>query len=329
MIYFKNDFAGLRRLLKNEKSVYFIYDSAVQRYAKGIAEESWHTKAIRGGERVKTMKKAEEICRWLLSEGADRDSLVVAMGGGTITDLAGFAAGIYKRGVRAGYVPTTLLSDVDASVGGKCAVNLDGLKNEIGIFREPEFVYINSEVIDTLPQKEWQSGMGELIKTFILFDKKLFEEILRTKKCGLREIEAAVHYKEKIVEKDPTEQGLRRLLNFGHTFGHAIEAYELQHVNKNLRLTHGEAVAVGMCFAAKLSGREIGEKIEKSLKELSLPTDIRGVPDEELFKAIKHDKKTYGNSIKMVLLEEIGKPYIEEIDLDDLYKRFRKISRAD
>lgn len=328
MIYFENDFIALKKLLKKEKSVYFIHDSAVKQYAKDIAEDNWHIKAIKGGESAKTMKKAEEICSWLLSEGADRDALVIAMGGGTITDLVGFAAGIYKRGVRVGYVPTTLLADVDASVGGKCAVNLDGLKNEIGIFREPEFVYINIEPLDTLGPKEWQSGVGELIKTFILFDPRLFKEITETKKCGIEEIEAAVRYKEHIVRMDPTEQGPRRLLNFGHTFGHAIEAYELQHTDKNLRLTHGEAVAVGMCFAAKLSGREIGEKIENALNTLMLPTDTCDIPDEELFKAIRHDKKTYGNKIKMVLLKEIGQPYIEEIELDDLYKRFRKISRA-
>lgn len=320
MVYFEENFDKLCEILDQEDDVFVVYDKAVESYAYDFIAEEWHVKGIEAGESAKTMDMVEEICRWLMLEGADRDALVVAVGGGTTTDLVGFAAGVYKRGVRCAYVPTTLLAQVDAAIGGKCAVNLDGFKNEIGIFREPMFIYINPNVLETLEPYQWQSGMGELVKTFILFDKKRFNNVVKAKSIGLEDIKACVEYKEKIVDEDPTEHGSRRLLNLGHTFGHAIETYELNNAPEGERLTHGECVAAGICIAARMSGAALGKKITKALFDMGLPTGTN-IPADQLIELIRFDKKTYGDSVKMILLEDIGKPYIEEIKIDDLYKR--------
>lgn len=230
-------------------------------------------------EENKSMSTVLEICKWLMDNGADRNALLLAIGGGITTDMAGFAASIYKRGIRFAYVPTTFLSQVDAAIGGKTGVNFENYKNILGVIRQPEFTYICPEVLGTLPYRDFLSGAAELLKTFIIdntgdnYEKavEVLSEIhgsidrKRAIASHLAEIEdlaaAAAKIKAGIVERDEFECGERRKLNLGHTFAHAIESVSMSRHNGSMSghngaesgVTHGEAVAMGMIMAAKAS----------------------------------------------------------------------------
>lgn len=232
-------------------------------------------------EENKSMSTVLEICKWLMDNGADRNALLLAIGGGITTDMAGFAASIYKRGIRFAYVPTTFLSQVDAAIGGKTGVNFENYKNILGVIRQPEFTYICPEVLGTLPYRDFLSGAAELLKTFIIdntgnnYEKavEVLSEIhgsidgKQAIASHLAEIEvlaaAAAKIKAGIVERDEFERGERRKLNFGHTFAHAIESVSMSRHNGSMSghdcaksgVTHGEAVAMGMIMAAKASER--------------------------------------------------------------------------
>lgn len=225
-------------------------------------------------EQNKSMSTVLEICKWLMDNGADRNALLLAIGGGITTDMAGFAASIYKRGIRFAYVPTTFLSQVDAAIGGKTGVNFENYKNILGVIRQPEFTYICPEVLGTLPYRDFLSGAAELLKTFIIdntgnnYEKavEVLSEIhgsidrKRAIASHLAEIEnlaaEAAKIKTGIVERDEFECGERRKLNLGHTFAHAIESVSMsRHNGGKSSVTHGEAVSMGMIMAAKASER--------------------------------------------------------------------------
>ena len=200
-------------------------------------------KAVDVSETVKTMESVMDICSWLLDKGADRDALVLAVGGGITTDMAGFAATIYKRGVRFAYIPTTLLAQVDAAIGGKTGVNFEKYKNILGVIRQPEFTYLCPQVLESLPAREFLSGAAELLKTFIISDGGMYDRAvaylkaysqdraatLEQKEVELKElITAAAAVKAGVVSRDQFEKGERRVLNLGHTFAHAIETLSRQ-----------------------------------------------------------------------------------------------------
>ena len=225
-------------------------------------------------EENKSMSTVLEICKWLMDNDAGRNALLLAIGGGITTDMAGFAASIYKRGIRFAYIPTTFLSQVDAAIGGKTGVNFENYKNILGLIRQPEFTYICQEVLGTLPYRDFLSGAAELLKTFIIdnagnnYEKavevlsEIHESIDRKQLIALHlaEIEelaaAAAKIKAGIVERDEFECGERRKLNLGHTFAHAIESVSMSRHNcAKSGVTHGEAVAMGMIMAAKASER--------------------------------------------------------------------------
>lgn len=245
-------------------------------------------------EENKSMSTVLEICKWLMDNGADRNALLLAIGGGITTDMAGFAASIYKRGIRFAYVPTTFLSQVDAAIGGKTGVNFENYKNILGVIRQPEFTYICPEVLGTLPYRDFLSGAAELLKTFIIdntgnnYEKavevlsEIHESIDRKQAIALHlaEIEelaaAAAKVKAGIVERDEFECGERRKLNLGHTFAHAIESVSMSgHNGAKSGVTHGEAVAMGMIMAAKASERYYNLASESP----SRPENIAGQND--------------------------------------------------
>lgn len=251
----------------------------------------------------KSMSTVLEICKWLMDNGADRNALLLAIGGGITTDMAGFAASIYKRGIRFAYVPTTFLSQVDAAIGGKTGVNFENYKNILGVIRQPEFTYICPEVLGTLPYRDFLSGAAELLKTFIIdntgnnYEKavevlsEIHGSIDRKQAIALHlaEIEelaaAAARIKAEIVERDEFECGERRKLNLGHTFAHAIESVSMSRHNGSMSghngaesgVSHGEAVAMGMIMAAKASERHYNLAPENSL----WPENIAGQNDTE------------------------------------------------
>lgn len=245
-------------------------------------------------EENKSMSTVLEICKWLMDNDAGRNALLLAIGGGITTDMAGFAASIYKRGIRFAYVPTTFLSQVDAAIGGKTGVNFENYKNMLGVIRQPEFTYICPEVLGTLPYRDFLSGAAELLKTFIIdnagynYEKavevlsEIHESIDRKQAIALHlaEIEelaaAAARIKAGIVERDEFECGERRKLNLGHTFAHAIESVSMsRRYGAESGISHGEAVAMGMIMAAKASERYYNPAPENSLRS----DDIAGQND--------------------------------------------------
>jgi len=308
--------------------VYVIADENVQEYAAKLAPGK-PIFTIQATEDNKTLQTIEKICRWLLEKGADRDALLLAVGGGVTTDIAGFAACIYKRGIRYANAPTTLLSQVDAAIGGKTGVNLDSYKNILGVIRQPEFTYISAEPLQTLPEKEFKSGAAEMLKTFIIGDADLYEravKLLKSKKPDQTELEflisAAGAIKRRIVKADPYEKGLRRVLNLGHTYAHAIEWYEHTHgataANPNGPMTHGEAVAAGIIRAAEISEAQgwcrhgLAKKIAKDFQACGLPTELPCRPDL-LTEAITKDKKAENGAINFVLIKEIGTVIVRKL----------------
>ncbi|PIE32769.1 3-dehydroquinate synthase [candidate division KSB3 bacterium] len=275
------------------------------------------------GEGIKTLETLHTIYQQCLDADLDRSALIVAIGGGIVCDIAGFAASTYLRGLQFGFVPTTLLAQVDASVGGKNGVNFQGYKNLIGTFTQPEFVLIDFTVLKTLPPRTLGCGIAEAIKHGAIADPDLFEfmehHAINIRQLLPEAIERIVHdsitIKSSIVNQDEKEHGERRKLNFGHTFGHAIE--------KTLKLPHGESVALGMVTAAQLSQQrgylscDDVQRLVTVLKAYDLPTTVAA--DKTALKtAMRKDKKRYGNAIKFILLTQIGQSTIERVSLKEL-----------
>lgn len=267
---------------------------------------------IKPGESYKTLATCEQIWGAMTQAGIDRKALMINLGGGVIGDMGGFCASTYKRGISFINMPTTLLSQVDASVGGKLGIDFQGFKNHIGVFTDPLKVFIDAQFLKTLPERELRSGFAEVIKHGLIFDQTYFDDI---KQKGLyrsdwsKVIEASVEIKSAVVDKDPKESGLRKILNFGHTIGHGIETTFL---NSEKHLLHGEAIAIGMIMEAYLSTKTCGLS-ESSLSELSdflikvyNPLPIDQDQFEPILENIMQDKKNEGKSIRMSLLKSIG-----------------------
>jgi len=284
---------------------------------------------VKAGEQSKKLEVIEFLAEQLIDYGIDRTGFILGIGGGVVCDIAGFLASIYMRGIRCAYISSSLLSQVDASTGGKNGVNLGGIKNVIGCFRQPEFVICDPAMLQTLPVEEYFSGVGELIKTAIIGNEKLFELIEKNHGGILRRdpnllsmlVSMAVNFKASVVSADEKESGLRRILNFGHTYGHAIEMY------KSFR--HGFAVASGMEMAANFS-RSRGfisdseyERVSDLLKSFKL-LRRHDIPDEHLNQLIMHDKKTSGNEIYFVFMEAIGKAVVEKIMVSEAIDFYRQ-----
>jgi 3-dehydroquinate synthase len=275
------------------------------------------------GERIKNLTTVTEIYERLLELEVDRSFFIIGIGGGVVCDIAGFVASTYLRGLKSVMVPSTLLSQVDAGVGGKNGVNLGGYKNIVGVFRQPDWVLCDISLLKTLPQRQVHSGYAEIVKHAAIGDADLFSFLEEHHRKALhldsQVMENLIYHslviKASIVNRDEKENGERRILNFGHTFGHAIE--------KTTAFSHGEAVSVGMVIASRLS-EQIGyleakdsRRIETLLKRLRLPIRLQA-KKEEIFDAIRKDKKRNGDRIKFVLLKAIGRPFVEEIPIGKL-----------
>ena len=270
---------------------------------------------IPAGENSKTLQMAEKIYTKAIELGLDRKSLIIALGGGVVGDLAGFIAATYLRGVPFIQVPTTLLAQVDSSVGGKTAVNHTLGKNLIGAFYQPQAVFIDLETLKTLPEREIKSGLGEVVKYGVISDEKFFaylednaEKILRRDVEVMEKIICrSCEIKAEVVAQDEKENNLRRILNFGHTIAHAVE------VETNYKkYRHGEAVSIGMIGAAlisqqleKISAAEV-QRLENLLQKLNLVTKAEGCEVENLFQATFRDKKAEGGKVNWVLMKKIG-----------------------
>lgn len=280
------------------------------------------------GEGAKTLGTLAGVYRTLIERGADRTSLLVGAGGGIVTDVAGFAAATYMRGISFGFVPTTLLAQVDASAGGKNGVNVDGYKNMAGTFAQPEFVVVDVELLSTLPDREFRAGLAEVLKAGIIADPELFalaeaNEFLtlrRDRRLTEEIVRRALRVKTDIVARDEREAGDRRLLNLGHTMAHAIE--KCTHA-----MNHGEAVAVGTAMAARAAVR-LGllpqrdcDRIRAALAGIGFRTEPP-VPVEELASAAVKDKKGAGDMIRIVLPTAIGRCTVRPVPAAALAELF-------
>lgn len=338
-IYVKDDYSFLPSLLEGEKELFLVHDANLQHAADeltAVIKEAGSSTlrgsiAISTSETLKTMDSVMDICRFLLENGASRKALVLALGGGITTDMAGFAASIYKRGVRFANLPTTLLAQVDAAIGGKTGVNLESYKNILGVINQPEFTYISSGVLASLPQRDLLSGAAELLKTFIIADADFYQKSVKMLKDGLgvstELVQAAAAIKAGVVERDEKENGERRTLNLGHTVAHAIEWWQTggdgASVEGRSDYSHGEAVAIGLVKAAELSEvlgvceKGLASRIKSDLEASGLPTECP-IPVETIAAAIRQDKKAVGDSIWFVLIRAIGEVEVRFMPVDEV-----------
>jgi 3-dehydroquinate synthase len=317
------EFRPSRVAIISNKTVYPIYKDAILRTLNDFNIKP-EVILIPDGEKYKDFKWIYHIQGELLKEKFDRDSLLVAFGGGVVGDITGFAASTYMRGIRYIQVPTTLLAQVDSSVGGKTGVNHPLGKNMIGTFYQPSLVMIDIDTIRTLPKGEFSAGMAEIIKYGVIADRELFnylennrENILSLGDCFIHVIKRSCEIKARIVSKDEKETGLRAVLNFGHTIGHGIET-----ATGYKRFLHGEAVAIGMCLAAELAVRmnifkkKEAERIQNLIELYKLPTTIPdNINTSDIFNAMEIDKKVKDGKIRFILPESIGKVrMLESVD---------------
>jgi len=322
--------ARVGRRLKEEgfaRKLVIITDEVVQglygdALENGLAGEGFEvtTLSIPPGEEQKSLEIAGRLYQELTDCYAERTTPILALGGGVIGDLAGFVAATYMRGVPLVQIPTTLLAQVDSSIGGKVAVDHGRLKNKIGVFYQPKLVVADIDVLGTLPQKELQNGLAEVIKSAAIRDRDFFtfleenlEKVKSLDKAALEEVVfRTARIKAEVVSQDERDTGLRSILNYGHTIGHAIEAVS------DFRVQHGGAVAIGMVAAARISnrlgileGRETS-RLKKVIEKAGLPVKMPKLNKEELLQAIRHDKKVLQDRVRFVLLRSIGDAFIAD-----------------
>ena len=286
------------------------------------------------GEVNKTLNTVRDLYEHLILEKFDRKDMLVALGGGVVGDLTGFAAATYLRGIGFIQIPTTLLSQVDSSIGGKTGVDFDAYKNMVGAFHMPRLVYMNLNVLKTLPDRQFACGMGEIIKHGLIQDSDYLEK-LSTYQREIREknyaallwmVAGSCKVKRHVVEEDPTEQGIRAWLNFGHTIGHSVEKL------KDFTLCHGECVAIGCAAAAWMSWKRglISEKEKEAAEQLlldyQLPVRVKGLKPEDIVKTTKLDKKMDAGKVKFVLLKKIGEAFVtRDVEDEELLRASRYV----
>lgn len=277
------------------------------------------------GEGIKTLATVETILKELIHHSCDRSSFIVGIGGGIVCDITGFVASTFLRGVKFGFVSTSLLSQVDASVGGKNGVNLDSYKNMVGVFNQPEFVICDIDLLNTLPKEEVSNGFAEIVKHALIYDADMFDYIEKNKQKALdldyetifKLVADSVKIKSQVVQQDEKEAGERRKLNFGHTIGHAIEKLE--------RAGHGRAVAMGMVAAVNFSekkgfiSKEDVSRIILLLNDLGLPTSL-DYDAKQIIEGAARDKKKQGDDLFYVFLEKIGQARVEKISFETMNK---------
>lgn len=318
---------NLERLLPRCRVV-VITDANIDRLYHPLVERFEHI-IIGNGETNKTLQTVENIYRQLMAMGADRSTFLLGIGGGIVTDITGFVAATYMRGVEFGFVSTTLLGAVDASVGGKNGVNVAQYKNMVGTFLQPRFVITDVAMLRTLPEREWRAGLAEVVKAAVIGDSELFgllersaDTLRHTPELLHDVVVRAIRLKADIVERDEREGGVRRVLNLGHTLGHAIE-------KSTQRYNHGEAVAIGLSMIAEISVRrgimplEDAQRIDALLERLGFVLRSYIVLNE-LFREVRYDKKRQGDNIRIVFTEAIGRCRIESVSLDEFGAMLQK-----
>lgn len=315
---------GKRICIVTDSNVDPLYGEEVLKLLDGKCKKAVKF-VVPAGEENKNLDNIKEIYKFLIEEKFDRKDMLLALGGGVIGDMTGYAAATYLRGIEFIQVPTTLLSQCDSSIGGKTGVDFDGYKNMVGAFKMPKLVYMNLSVLNSLPDRQFFSGFAEVMKSALIKDSIYYEWLIDNmyEICGkdMEVLEELVvrctNIKRMVVEKDPTEKGDRALLNLGHTIGHAIEKY------MNFEMYHGECVALGCVCAAYISWKkemlsmEEYYEIRDMFVPFNLPISIDNIEVQEVLKLTKSDKKMDSGTLKFILLKKIGKAVIDTTVTDD------------
>ena len=324
--YFDAEFSHIEKLVPKENAVIITDQHVFDKHKKKF--KGWNTIVLKPGEEYKVQQTVDVVIDQLLAFGADRKTTLIGVGGGVITDITGYVAGIYMRGIPFGFVPTSLLAMVDASIGGKNGIDVGVYKNMVGLIRQPKFLLFDISFLKTLPKPEWQNGFAEIIKHACIKDAAMFKMLQQHSLSSFQKdpkllsalITKNVLIKTKVVVKDEFEQGERKLLNYGHTLGHAIEnMYEL---------SHGQAISIGMTYASVMSQQlkhfTGAELVVTVLEKYGLPTFAK-FNTKKAFKILMMDKKKDNVSINYILLEKIGKGVIQPlllVQIQDIFKQF-------
>ncbi len=319
--YLNGSIAQLKDVVDKTHTVIITDENIFNAHTKRF--KGWNTIVLKAGEEFKIQPTVDTIIEELIEMGADRKSTLVGVGGGVITDLTGYVASVYMRGIKFGFIPTTVLAMVDASIGGKNGIDVGVYKNMVGIIRQPSFILHDMAFLKTLPQSEWKNGFAEIIKHACIKDAAMFKLLeanslksYQGKKNLVAElIKRNALIKTKVVQQDEFESGDRKLLNFGHTLGHAIEnMYEL---------SHGQAISIGMTYAChiseQLNGFKQTGKVTDLLSKYGLPTYAE-FDKTKAFDILQKDKKKVKSEMNYVLLEKIGKGVVKSIPMTDLKK---------
>ncbi len=324
--YFDSSFSQLQSIT-NKASAIIVTDENVFNAHKNKFN-GYNCIVLKPGEEFKIQATVDSIVDTLIKMKADRKSVLIGVGGGVITDLTGYVASVYMRGIRFGFVPTSILALVDASIGGKNGIDVGVYKNLVGIIRQPSFIVHDVSFLQSLPQSEWENGFAEIIKHAGIKDVAMFKQLqnaslqdfMKNKAMLTELIKRNALIKIRVVKKDEFEKGDRRLLNFGHTLGHAIETqYEL---------LHGQAISIGMTYACHISEQLTGfdqtEQVVNLLEKYNLPT-YAAFDKEKVFEVLKMDKKRIKKEMNFVLLDKIGKAVVQAVDLKKLEKMIQKL----
>lgn len=325
-LFFASGISHLKKITDPKATVLITDENVYSAHPKRF--KSWNTIVLKPGEAFKVQSTVDAIIEQLIAMEADRKTTLVGVGGGVITDITGYVASVYMRGLRFGFVPTSVLALVDASVGGKNGIDVGVYKNLVGIIRQPSFILHDMVFLNSLPQAEWENGFAEIIKHACIKDAALFAELenkdlkhfQKHQKSICELIQRNTLLKIKVVQKDEFEKRERRLLNFGHTLGHALETqYEL---------LHGQAISIGMTYACHLSEQLCGftqtQRVVDLLATYNLPTYAR-FDKQKVFNVLKMDKKRERKEMNYVLLEKIGKGVVKSITLQQLERLIDKL----
>jgi 3-dehydroquinate synthase len=319
--HFDSSFNDLKKIVVPQQSIIITDENIFAAHSKKF--KGWDTIVLKSGEEYKVQATVDAVVDQLIQLNADRQTTLIGIGGGMVTDITGYVASVFLRGLPFGFIPTSVLGMVDAGIGGKNGIDVGLYKNMVGTINQPHFLLYDVSFLKTLPVIEWRNGFAEIIKHACIKDEAMFKVLKenslknfqKNKPLLQKLIQRNAFLKIKVVQGDEFEKGERKLLNFGHTLGHALE--------KKYNLMHGEAVAIGMAMAAGLSEKIVSFKqtsrLLSLLEKYELPTSA-DYSKKKIFEILISDKKRDGNSINFILLEKIGKAAIRKISFDQLYK---------
>ena len=317
--YLNAGFSQLKKVVDQKTTILVTDENVFQHHQNRF--KGWNVIILKPGEDYKVQATVDALIDQLIEMQADRKTTLVGVGGGVITDITGYAASVYMRGIKFGFIPTTLLAMVDASIGGKNGIDVGVYKNMVGIIRQPSFILHDMGFLNTLPQNEWENGFAEIIKHACIRDAAMFSELEKSsfkkyqgrKKTICDLVRRNALLKTKVVQKDEFEHGDRRLLNFGHTLGHALE--------NQYDLSHGRAISIGMTYAAVISEKFTGFKEANKVARLLLQYDLPTFADfdkKKVFSVLKMDKKRERKEINYIMLKKIGMGVVRSIPLIEL-----------